>query len=100
MCLASIELGRRAYEFHHQYVLRDKPKEKNIMFDNSEKAHSRIIQSLEELHYDGAFEDIISLYKEIKSRNMKYRLQLEESVLTAVSSKKSIKSKILLYESV
>ena len=28
MCLASIELGRRAYEFHHQYVLQDKPKQK------------------------------------------------------------------------
>lgn len=97
MCLASIEIGRRAYEFHHQYILQDKPKEKNIMFDNSEKAISRIKQSLEELNYDGAFDDIKSLYKEIKTRKMKYRVLLEESILTAVSSKKSIKSRVLLY---
>ena len=97
MCLASIELGRRAYEFHHQYVLQDKPKEKNIMFDTSEKAHDRIVQSLEELHYDGAFEDIKSLYKQLKILDLKYRVPLEKSIFKTVFSKKSIKSKVLLY---
>ena len=97
MCLASIELGRRAYEFHHQYVLQDKLKEKNIIFDTSKKAYDRIMQSLEELHYDLVFRDITSLYNEIKTRDLKYRVQLEDSNLTAVCSKKSIKSKVLLY---
>lgn len=97
MCLASIELGRRAYEFHHQYVLQDKPKEKNIMFDTSKKAHDQIMQSLEELHYKKAFEDIKSLYKELKTLDLKYRVPLEKSILKTVCSKKSIKSKVLLY---
>lgn len=97
MCLASIELGRRAYEFHHQYVLQDKPKQKNIMFDTSEKAHDQIVQSLEELHYTKAFSDIKSLYKELKTLDLKYRVPLEKSILKTVSSKKSTKSKILLY---
>ena len=99
MCLSSIELGRRAYEFYHQYVVKDKPKESNIMIDTSSKAHDRIVQSLEELHYDLVFDSIISLYNQIKTRNLKYRVQLEDSILTAVSSKKSIKSKVLLYSS-
>lgn len=97
MCLASIELGRRTYEFYHQYVLQDKPKEKNIMFDTSKKAHDQIMQSLEELYYKKAFEDIKSLYKELKTLDLKYRVPLEKSVLKTVCSKKSIKSKVLLY---
>ena len=99
MCLASIELGRRAYEFHHQYVLQDRPKIKNIMFDTSEKAHDQIVQSLEELHYKEVFEDIKSLYKELKTLDLKYRVPIEKSILKTVSSKKSIKSKVLLYSS-
>ena len=99
MCLASIELGRRAYEFHHQYVLQDRPMIKNIMFDTSEKAHDQIMQSLEELHYKEVFEDIKSLYKELKTLDLKYRVPIEKSILKTVSSKKSIKSKVLLYSS-
>ena len=67
------------------------------MFDTSEKAHDRIMQSLEELHYEGAFEDIKSLYKQLKTLDLKYRVPLENSILKTVSSKKSIESKVLLY---
>ena len=66
------------------------------MFDTSDKATMRIIQSLEELNYPHSFEDIKSLYIKSKTLNLKYRVPLEESILTAVSSKKSIKSKIIL----
>lgn len=98
MCLASIELGRRAYEFHHQYALKDRSILKNIMFDISDNAKAAIIQSLEELNYNCAFEDIKSLYIQIKNLGLKYRVQLEDSILRAVSSKKNIKSMVLLYD--
>lgn len=97
MCLSSIELGRRAYEFHHQYSIKDKPITKNIMFDISAEAKTKIVQSLEELNYSGAFDDIKSLYIQIKNSGLKYRVQLEDSILKAVCSKKNIKSMILLY---
>lgn len=97
MCLSSIELGRRAYEFHHQYTLKDKSVTKNIMFDISEEAKARITQSLEELRYLGTFDDIKSLYIQIKNSGLKYRVQLEDSILKAVSSKKNIKSMVRLY---
>lgn len=97
MCLSSIEIGRRSYEFYHQYTLKDKPREKNIIFDNSEKAREKIIQSLEELNYFEAFEDLKELYIKLKTLDMKYRVPLENSILNAVFSKKSIKSQVLLY---
>lgn len=97
MCLSSIELGRRAYEFHHQYILKDRPILKNIMFDISAEAKTKIVQSLEELNYLGTFDDINSLYIQIKNSGLKYRVQLEDSILKAVCSKKNIKSMVLLY---
>lgn len=97
MCLSSIELGRRAYEFYHQYVIKDRPVMKNIIFDTSKKCRAKIRQSLEELKYFDNFKDIKSLYNQIKALNLKYRAPLESSSLQAVHSKKSIKSKILLY---
>lgn len=97
MVLASIEIGRRGYEFYHQYILKDKLREKNMIFDNSGKAREKIIQSLEELNYFEAFEDLKELYIKLKTLNMKYRVPLDNSILNAVSSKKSIKSQVLLY---
>ena len=97
MCLSSIEIGRRSYEFYHQYILKDKPREKNIIFDTSEKAREKIIQSLEELNYFETFEDLKDLYYRLKTLDIKYRVSLEESILDKVFSKKSISSLILLY---
>lgn len=98
MCLSSIELGRRGYEFYHQYIVKDRKPQKNIIFDTSEMAKTRILQALEALQYPSSFTSIYDLYSDIvKTRKMKYRVLLEESKLQAVCSKKSIKSKVLLY---
>lgn len=99
MCLSSIEIGRRGYEFYHQYILKDRKPQKNIIFDTSEMAKTRILQALEALQYPSSFTSIYDLYSDIvKTRKMKYRVLLEESKLQAVSSKKSIKSMVVLYE--
>lgn len=99
MCLSSIEIGRRGYEFYHQYIIKDCNPQKNIIFDTSEMAKARILQALEALQYSGSFTSIYNLYSDIvKTRKMKYRVLLEDSKLKAVSSKKSIKSMMILYE--
>lgn len=80
MCLASLEISRRGYEFNHQYVLKDKEKEKNIVFNNSAHATSRITQSLEELGVFDAWTGLKDLYSLIKKRNCKYRFSLEDAL--------------------
>ena len=51
MCLSSIEISRRGYEWNHRYILKDKNKEKNIIFNDCEYSYNKINQSLEELNY-------------------------------------------------
>jgi hypothetical protein len=97
MCLSSVEIGRRGFEFYHQYIQKDRPQVKNIIFNESQSALSRVRQSLEELSYDANFENLRDLYKQLKTRNLKYRVPLE--VFKTVCSKKSIKSKVLLNSS-
>ena len=86
MCLASLEISRRGYEFNHQYVLKDKEKEKNIVFNNSAHATSKASQSLEELGVFDAWTDLKNLYSIIKKRNCKYRFPLVDALQAHKSS--------------
>ena len=70
MCLSSIEIGRRAFEFYHQYVAKDKEKEKNIIFDKLENVRSRVVQSLEELNCSIAFDSLSDLYYKLKKNEV------------------------------
>ena len=81
MCLSAIEIGRRSYEFYHQYIAKDKEKEKNIVFDKLENVKSRVIQSLEELNYSITFNDLSDLYKQLKKMKCKYRFSIEDSII-------------------
>lgn len=94
MCLSSVEIGRRGFEFYHQYIKKDKPQVKNIIFNESQIVLSKVRQSLEELSYDVSFVNLKDLYIQLKTRNLKYRVPL--NVFKTVYSKKSIKSKVLL----
>lgn len=94
MCLSSVEIGRRGFEFYHQYIVKDKSQQKNIIFNESEKSLNCVRQSLEELSYTIDFKDLKDLYIQLKTRNLKYRVPLD--VFKTVFSKKSIKSKVLL----
>ena len=80
MCLSSIEIGRRAYEFYHQYVLKDKPKEKNIIFDKLENVRDKVEKSLEELDYFDKFESLSDLYYSLKKVKCKYRFSIEDAL--------------------
>ena len=91
MCLASIEIGRRAYEFYHQYILKDKNKEKNIIFDKLENVKDRIAKSLEELGYSDTFENLPDLYYKLKKRKCNYRFSLEKALKEHRKSFSSLK---------
>lgn len=86
MVLSSIEIGRRAYEFYHQYILKDKKIEKNIILPKLELVKLRINQSLEELKYSKQFNTLTELYKDLKKSKQKYRFSLEDIPLSKFSS--------------
>lgn len=95
MCLSSIEIGRRGYEFYHQYILKDFVVQKNIIFDTSRKAFDNVAQSLEELSYKVAFQDLAELYYSLKKVKCKYRFSIEDAIkehLNSFSSKNFIKA--------
>ena len=78
MCLSSIEIGRRVYEFYHQYVLKDACKKKNIIFNTSLIALTAIKQSLEELNCSCAFKDLQELYSLLKKTRCNYRVPISD----------------------
>ena len=86
MCLSSIEISRRGYEFFHQYVLQDKPTEKNIIFNKLDIVKDRIVQSLEELRYAITFDSLLKLYKKLKEMKCKYRFSIDDALKYRCSS--------------
>ena len=99
-CLASIEIGRRAFEFYHQHILKDKNKEKNIIFDKLENVKDKIIESLEEFDYSDTFENLSDLYYKLKKRKCNYRFSLEKALEVhrkSFSSSKHSKSYTIFY---
>lgn len=96
--LSSIEISRRGYEWNHQYVLKDKNKEKNIVFGNFEKDKNIYKQSLEELNVDVYFDSFQELYDKIKKSKVRYRFPLESCSNLVVFRKKHIKTYQTLYK--
>ena len=80
MVLASIEIGRRGYEFNKQYVEKRKPIQKNIIQPIlTERLGNILRQSLEELPYDGPVSSLVDLFYQIKKSGLKYRLSFGEN---------------------
>ena len=100
MVVASVEIGRRGYEFYHQYIIKDKPKSKNIVFNESKMTKTQISQSMEELGLKENFTNIKDLYFKItKTLNLRYRVPFNSEKSKGFSLK-SIKSRIILYYSI
>ena len=99
-CLASIEIGRRGYEFYHQYILKDKEKTKNIVFDKLENVKDRITKSSEEFGYFDTFESLSDLYYKLKKRKCNYRFSLEKALKMRKKSFSSLKHSKSLCNSV
>ena len=73
--LASIELGRRGYEFNAQYIEKSKDKSKTIVQPSLQKFDDLIHKSLEEFGIKENFKDLIDLYYLFqKDPKMMYRV--------------------------
>lgn len=77
MVLASIEIGRRGYEFHGQYVTKEKDIRKNIVIPEVSSFGEWYSKSLEEFGVSGEAMKPIELYNFLKETKCRYRLSLD-----------------------
>ena len=96
--LASIEISRRGYEFYHQYILKDKKMEKNIVFGNYEKDLNLYYLSLEEIGIKESFNSFMEMYSFVKNSKVRYRVSLDVLDSSRVFRKLFIKSYTEFYD--
>lgn len=77
MILASIEIGRRGYEFSEQYIKKTKDIKKNIIQPLVEDFVDRCAKSLEEFGLSVDFKDMIEVYYFLKNSKCRYRVSLD-----------------------
>ena len=94
MTLASIEIGRRCYEFKVQYIDKIKDKRKNIILPDVDDFNDRYIKSLEEFNVPGEVKDLVGVYNFLKNTKSRYRVSLDELYHLEFSRCFSNKSKI------
>ena len=80
MVNSSIEIGRRAFEFHRQYVKKTISKNKNVVFPDIKKFDEVISQSLEEFGINENFNDWKSLHSYIKNSKLMYRVPFDGNI--------------------
>ncbi len=78
MVLASIEIGRRGYEFYNQYISKVKEIKKNIIRPNLSMFNKLYLKSLEEFKLQPTYKDLIELYYFFKKSKLKYRLSIDQ----------------------
>lgn len=78
MILASIEIGRRGYEFYNQYISKTKEIKKNIVRPNLSMFQKLYLKSLEEFKLQPTYKDLIELYYFFKKSKLKYRLSIDQ----------------------
>ena len=78
MVLASIELGRRGYEFSLQYIKKVKDKVKNIIFPLISDFSDRYTKSLEEFGISGEISSLKDVYYKLKNSKSRYRVSLDD----------------------
>ena len=78
MVLASIEIGRRGYEFYNQYISKTKEIKKNIIQPDLNMYQRLYLKSLEEFKLQPTYKDLIGLYYFFKKSKLKYRLSTDQ----------------------
>ena len=78
MILASIEIGRRGYEFYNQYISKTKQIKKNIVKPDLSMFNWLYLKSLEEFNLQPTYEDLVELYYFFKKSKMMYRLSIDQ----------------------
>jgi len=74
--LASIEIGRRGYEFYNQYVIKIKEIKRNIIQPDYNKFNYLITKSLEEFGLLNEFSNLVDVYYLLKKSKRTYRLSV------------------------
>ena len=94
--LASIEIGRRAYEFNNQYITKVKEIKKNIITPTSTQFSRWKFKSLEEFEVPDGLKDWKEIYYFLKNSKARYRVPLEDcsSRVFRCFSKKSMVEQI------
>ena len=93
--LASIEIGRRGFEYGTQYIYKRRQIKKNVILPDFNSVKTRIFLSLEELGICGHVKDWLELFSDVKKSGMKYRFPLAER-LSASPFSKFYKRKMLI----
>ena len=78
MILASIEIGRRGYEFYNQYISKTKQIKKNIIQPDLNMFNWLYLKSLEEFKLQPTYKDLVELYYFFKKSKLKYRLSIDQ----------------------
>ena len=78
MILASIEIGRRGYEFYNQYISKIKQIKKNIIQPELNMFNWLYLKSLEEFKLQPTYKDLVKLYYFFKKSKLKYRLSIDD----------------------
>lgn len=79
-CLASIEIGRRGFEFSTQYIFNRQQRKKTVIFPELELVKNQLIQSLEELNIDVSdFDNWGSILSAVKGSKVKYRFSTSDA---------------------
>ena len=81
MVLASIEIGRRGYEYSSQYIDKTKDKKKNIVFPDICDFDDLYTKSLEEFSIKEKSDNLLLLYFYIKNVKMTYRVPISNKLI-------------------
>lgn len=79
MCLASIEIGRRGYEYYHQYIIKDKEPLKNIIIPRVEDFQILIGKTMEVFDLKEEKIDLKKIYRKLNDSKVTYRVSLDST---------------------
>ena len=80
-CLASIEIGRRGFEFSTQYIFNRRPHEKTVIFPKMETVKNQLSISLAEIGIDvPELVDWKNIYSMVKKSEKKYRFSISDAI--------------------
>ena len=81
MVLASIEIGRRGYEFSSQYIDKTKHNKKNIVLPDISDFYDLYTKSLEEFSIKEKSDNLLALYSYIKNAKITYRVPISDKLV-------------------
>ena len=93
--LASIEIGRRGFEYGTQYIYKRRQLQKTVILPDFNSVRTRIFLSLEEMGICGHVKNWLELFSAVKKSGLKYRFPLAEC-LSASHFSKFYKQKMLV----